>query len=393
MIVIKGAEVYSPESLGRKDILVGGGSILAVEDAIDPGVLPGDVEVIEATGLAVTPGFIDAHQHFTGGGGEGGYHTRTPEMTLTMNTKNGVTTAVGLLGTDSLTRTVENLYAKTEAFNAEGITAYMLTGSYWYPSPAICGSPERDLTYNGRVLGVKLALSDIRGPHMGVDDLASLCANVRVAALVSGKPGFITVHTGILPQRLEMVSEVVERFSVRADMFVPTHINRKDEELTRQAMDLARKGAHIDATCMTSIPDAEDRHMNAADMALDFDAQGLFDQVTFSSDAGGSLPKWSEDRSRIIGMGVGQPDSLRFELNLLVNGKGMALEKALRPLTTTPAKVIGLEKTKGRVAEHFDADLLVMDPATMEIRDVLAKGEIMIKNHQTVRRGYFESQQ
>ncbi|MCG8472699.1 MAG: beta-aspartyl-peptidase [Desulfobacterales bacterium] len=390
MIIIKHGEVFSPEALGRKDILVGGGRILAMEDSIDPSVLPGKVEVIDAQGFVVTPGFIDGHQHFTGGGGEGGFQTRTPEMSLTMNTQNGVTTAVGLLGTDSLTRTVENLYAKTQAFNAEGITAYMLTGSYWYPSPAICGSAERDLTYNPRVLGVKLALSDIRGPHMGVDDLASLCANVRVAALVADKPGIITVHTGILPERLEMVAEVVKRFSVRADMFVPTHINRKDEELVRQAMDLAKKGAHIDATCMTSIPDAEDRHMNAADMALTFDEAGLFDQVTFSSDAGGSLPKWNEEKSRIIGMGVGQPDSLRFELNLLVNQKGMELSKALCPLTMTPAKVYGLDKKKGRVAESYHADLLVMDPATMEIRDVLAKGEIMVRNNQTVRRGYFE---
>jgi beta-aspartyl-dipeptidase (metallo-type) len=46
-----------------------------------------------------------------------------------MNTVNGVTTAVGLRGTDALTRSVENLYAKTQSFNAEGLTAFMLTGS------------------------------------------------------------------------------------------------------------------------------------------------------------------------------------------------------------------------------------------------------------------------
>ena len=390
MIVIRNAELFAPEALGRRDLLVGGGRILAIEDTIDPGSLPGKVEVLDAKGLAVVPGFVDCHQHFTGGGGEGGFHTRTPEMTLSMNTKNGVTTAIGLLGTDSLTRTVENLFAKTESFNQEGITAYMLTGSYWYPSPAICGSADRDLVYNPRVLGVKLALSDIRGPHMGVDDLATLCADIRVAALVANKPGVITVHTGILESRLELVTEVVERFGVRADMFLPTHINRKDEALVFQAMTLAEKGTHIDATAMNAIPSEENHHINAADLALRFDDAGLFDRVTFSSDAGGSLPKWNEDRSRVVGMGVGQPDSLRFELDLLVNRKGMPLEKALRPLTTTPASVFGLSDRKGRIAEGVDADLLVMDPANMAIRDVMAKGEILVRNHQAERTGYFE---
>ena len=73
--------------------------------------------IIQARGNPVTPGWIDGHQHFTGGGGEGGFATRTPEMSITANTCSGVTTAVGLLGTDALTRSVKNLYSKTNAFN------------------------------------------------------------------------------------------------------------------------------------------------------------------------------------------------------------------------------------------------------------------------------------
>ena len=135
MVVIQNGDVFGPEALGKCDILTGGNEILAIESKINPKVLPGEVDVIDAEGMLVVPGFIDGHQHFTGGGGEGGFQSRTPEMWLSMNIANGVTTAVGLLGTDALTRTVENLYAKTQAFNAEGITAFMLTGSYWLPSP------------------------------------------------------------------------------------------------------------------------------------------------------------------------------------------------------------------------------------------------------------------
>jgi beta-aspartyl-dipeptidase (metallo-type) len=390
MILIRNGEVFAPHALGRCDVLVGGRKILALESRIDPGVLPGEVEVIEAGGLAVVPGFVDGHQHFTGGGGEGGFHTRTPEMQLSMNTANGVTTAVGVLGTDALTRSVESLYAKTQSFNAEGITAFMLTGSYWHPSPTITGTVACDLVYIQPVIGCKLALSDIRGPHIEAHELAALASDIRVAALIANKPGFITVHTGVKPGGLELIFEIVRKHAIRADMFIPTHINRKNPELTGQVLELARMGAVVDATCMTSLPAAEAAHLSAADFARLADENGVFEHVAFSSDAGGSLPVWNENRSRIVGMGIGTPSSLLFELSRLVNTHGLPLERALQPLTTTPARVYGLAGTKGEVAAGADADILVLDPGRMSVRAVLANGAVMVRHGAVERKGYFE---
>jgi len=390
MILIRNGEVFGPRAMGRCDILTGGGKILALEKSIPAAGLPGEVEVIDARGLAVVPGFVDGHQHFTGGGGEGGFHTRTPEMQLSMNTANGVTTAVGLLGTDALTRSVESLYAKTQAFNAEGITAFMLTGSYWHPSPTVTGSVARDLVYLQPVIGCKLALSDIRGPHLEAADLAALAAAIRVAALVADKPGFITVHTGVKHAGLDLIFEVVQKNGTRPDMFIPTHINRRNTRLTEQVLELARLGAVVDATCMMSLPAEGSAHMSAADFACLADENGLFDRVAFSSDAGGSLPVWNEDRSRILGMGIGTPASLLFELSALVNTKGMPLEKALRPLTISPARVYGLAGVKGELKPGADADVLVLDPAAMAVRDVLARGAVMIRNRVIEKKGYFE---
>jgi len=390
MILIRNGEVFGPRAMGRRDILAGGGKILAIEKSVHAGGLPGEVDVIDAQGLAVVPGFVDGHQHFTGGGGEGGFHTRTPEMQLSMNTTNGVTTAVGLLGTDALTRSVESLYAKTQAFNAEGLTAFMLTGSYWHPSPTITGSVARDLVYLQPVIGCKLALSDIRGPHLEAADLAALAAGIRVAALVADKPGIITVHTGVKPSGLDLIFEIVRKHGTRPDMFIPTHINRRTPRLTEQVLELARLGAVVDATCMNSLPAEDSVHMPAADFACLADENGLFDRVAFSSDAGGSLPVWNEDRSRIVGMGIGTPASLLFELSSLVNQKGMPLEKALGPLTTTPARVYGLAGVKGELKAGADADILVLEPAAMAVRDVLAGGAVMIRNRVVEKKGYFE---
>ncbi len=390
MKLIKNGTLYAPQILGKRDILIGGTKILAIEESIAASSLPGDVEVIDADGMIVTPGFIDGHQHFTGGGGEGGFETRTPEMTLSMNTCNGVTTAIGLLGTDSLTRSVEALFAKTMALRNEGMSTFMLTGSYWYPCPNITGSAPRDIVYLPPVVGVKLALADIRGPHITLDQLATLASDVRVAALVAGKAGFITVHTGVKEERLDLVVQTVEELGIRADMFVPTHINRNDEKLEEQVWKLARRGGFVDATCHTSLPPKGSLSCAASDFAVRAEKQELLDKLLFSSDAGGSMPKWNRDRSRIVGMGVGKPDALLFELRRLVNHLGMPLEKALRPLTVNPAAAYKMTGRKGAIVLEADADLLVMEPGTLKIRDVLAMGKTMVRHGEAVVTGYFE---
>ncbi len=71
-----------------------------------------DCEVFDCQENFVVPGFIDAHVHLIGGGGEGGYATRTPEIQLSSITTSGVTTVAGLLGTDGVTRHVASLLAK-----------------------------------------------------------------------------------------------------------------------------------------------------------------------------------------------------------------------------------------------------------------------------------------
>ena len=390
MIVVKNGNVFGPDALGQCDILIGGSEILAIEKKIDPKTLPCEVQVIDAKGMVVVPGFVDGHQHFTGGGGEGGLQSRNPEMQLSMNIANGVTTAVGLLGTDSLTRSVESLYAKTQAFNVEGITALMLTGSYWLPSPTICGSVGKDIIYMGPVIGVKLAMADQRGPCFDAKDLAVLASDVRVAALVADKPGIITVHVGVNPDGLDLIFNVVEKYAIRPDIFIPTHINRKKSKVSDQALELARMGAVIDATCVTNMPGKTEKHMSAADFICLADENNLFDQVSFSSDAGGSLPKWDKDKSRIIDMSIGTPESLLFELKRLVSVKGMELAKALRPLTTTPARIYGLAGRKGTITVGANADILVLESSTLQIRDVMAMGQIMIRNKTIERKGYFE---
>ena len=64
MYVIKGATVYTmgPKGVLEADIRVENGKITGV----GPGLAEEGCEVIDAAGLVITPGFVDAHSHIGG---------------------------------------------------------------------------------------------------------------------------------------------------------------------------------------------------------------------------------------------------------------------------------------------------------------------------------------
>ena len=165
--LLKNANVYAPEKLGKKDILVEGEKILLMRDSIEGYEGLQGVETYDLTGKTVVPAYIDLHVHITGGGGEQGPASRVPESQLSEFFKNGITTVVGLLGTDGVTRSVENLVAKARALTEEGMTVYTLTSSYGYPPTTLTGSVERDIILVPPMIGVKVAVSDHRSSNPG----------------------------------------------------------------------------------------------------------------------------------------------------------------------------------------------------------------------------------
>ncbi|PMM85053.1 beta-aspartyl-peptidase [Vibrio breoganii] len=387
-LLIKNGSVHAPQYLGKKDLLCAGGKIIAIEDTINESSLAGEYQVIDAKGANVVPGFVDTHQHFIGGGGEGGYATRTPELKLTDQTLNGVTTALGLLGTDDLSRHVESLFAKTMGFRDEGISTYMITGSYFLPSPTITGSVMRDIAFIDPVVGVKLAVSDHRGPYITHEGLADLVAQVRNAALVSGKAGIITVHAGAGKKGLTQLLDVLDETDYQAERFVPTHINRED--VWEQAVELAKRGAIIDGTAVSQdMLDSGRKALSCAEATKLSIELGIKDNFTFSSDAGGSLPKWNEDRTRIVGMGVGTPSSLLEEIRRGVNEFSLSLSDMLVPITKNAAKQLGLSALKGELQVGHDADVLLLNDE-LALTHTIAKGRVMVSGGEAVVKGTFE---
>lgn len=380
MIIIKGADVYAPEHLGIRDVMLCGGHIEMIKEEIP--VCYDNCQVIDGSGMVLTPGIIDQHVHVTGGGGEGSFHTRVPEAMLSDFIRGGVTTVVGLLGTDGITRSVENLVAKVKSLREEGMTAYCLTGSYGYPSVTLTGDVKKDIMFIGEVLGLKLAISDHRAPNISVEELIRVASDVRVAGMLSGKPGILTLHMGDDPRGLEPVFEALEKTLIPIKTFRPTHVAR-NWDLYDQALKFANMGGYIDLTCDCA------PYKEVAEGLRRAKAAGVpLNHITLSSDGQGSWSEYDEE-GNLEKIGVSSVAASYEQVVDLVLNEGLDLTEVLAYVTANPADVLDLQE-KGHIREGADGDLLLMKKENLKLDTVIAMGRLMMRGGEILVKGTYE---
>ncbi|WP_120634252.1 beta-aspartyl-peptidase [Ruegeria sp. EL01] len=386
LTLLTNAEIYAPDPLGSGSILIAGEKIvyLGAELPALPAAL--DVSLHDLGGGSVVPGLIDGHAHITGGGGETGASSRVPPLQLSSFTSAGVTSVVGVLGTDDLTRNTESLVAQAYWLREEGLSAWCHTGGYHVPLTLLTGSARGDIVFLDPVIGVgELALSDHRSSQPTLNEVLRIASEAHVAGLMTGKAGIVHFHMGDGPRGLEMLEQAIETSEIPARVFNPTHVNR-NRPLFEQAIALARQGCFIDAT---AFPEGHvDPGISAAEAYLQFrEAGGRAERFTISSDGGGCLPAFDSD-GILTRFGVGVSQTLPDTLVELV-GLGVPLAEALTPLTRNVADLLKLHH-KGRLAVGMDADLVILD-GDLGVRDVMARGKWHVQDHQTVRRGMYET--
>jgi beta-aspartyl-dipeptidase (metallo-type) len=389
MKLIKNAEVYTPEYVGRKDVLLAGGKICRIAESLE---VSDDlnVEIIDGSGLSLLPGFIDCHVHVLGGGGEGGFANRTPEATLTGFTKYGITTVVGCLGTDGIGRDMCALIAKIKGLKEEGISAYAYTGSYQVPVRTLTDSLIKDIMMIEEVIGVgEIAISDHRSSQPTYEEFLRLCADIRVGGILSGKAGIVNVHLGDSPRCMDLIDRVIAETEIPATQFLPTHVNR-NAMLFDKAVEYAKLGGTIDFTGNEDIDYWEticDEVRVCKGIKRLLDEGVSSDLFTISSDGQGSLPLFSPE-GKFLGLGMGRSSCLLKEVRECVEKENIPLETAVKAITSNPARVLNLE-SKGHVKEGFDADICLMNK-DMTINTVIAGGVIMVKDGLPVVKGKFE---
>ena len=387
--VIKNIHVYAPEDLGIKDVVITSNKIEGIYDNVE---IPNNfvaIEIIDGKGKLLYPGFIDNHVHILGGGGEGGFKTRTPEMQLSMLIEAGVTTVVGCIGTDGVCRNMRSLIAKAKGLEEEGITTYCYTGSYEIPVKTITDSIKGDMMMVDKVIGVgEVALSDHRSSQATFQDFVNTVASARVGGLLSGKAGIVNVHLGYGARKLEYLSKLIDETEIPPTQVLPTHINRSDK-LFYEGEVYAKKGGFIDLTTSSDPNFLEPGEIRAGEGLSILLRNGVdIEHITFSSDANGSMPKFDE-QGHLVGLGICSVSSLYREVKESIKEHKVPIEEAIKVITSNVANILKLDN-KGRITEGRDADFVIVDEESLDIDMVIAKGKIVVEKGEAVVKGTFE---
>ena len=387
LLLIKNAEVYAPAPGGTCDLLIGGGKILRMEPNIR---IPRKYcEVIDGRNHKAVPGFIDGHVHIMGGGGEGGFATRTPGLPLTDAILGGVTTVVGCLGTDGYTRNMAGLLAKAKGLEEEGLSTFVYSGSYGVPLRTLMPTLEEDLLFIEKVIGAgEVALSDHRSSQPSFEAFAQLVAMARRGGMLSGKAGIVNVHLGDGSRGLDFLRRIAAETELPVTQMWPTHINR-NPHLFEEGIAHAKAGGFVDFTTSTLASYLEDGEIPCAKALRRMLEAGVDPgQITFTSDGQGSLPDWDRN-GRLQDISVGRVTSLFPAVREAVQDEGLPLETALRVITANPARILKF-RSKGQLAPGMDADVVLLSAKDLEVRSVVAKGRLLMKAGRPLTKGRFE---
>jgi beta-aspartyl-dipeptidase (metallo-type) len=361
LTLIQNGEVYAPEPLGQRSILLTDGKIGKV-GSVDRAAVEAlglECEIIDATGCIVAPGLIDPHMHLLGGSGESGFSTQTPEFFVGEIVRFGITTVVGVLGVDTTMKTMAGLLAKVKALREDGLNAYCWTGGYNVPPTSILQSVREDIMFIEEVIGAgEIAISDLRGLDPTPHELARVATDCYVGGMLSSKAGVLHLHVGEGDSRLRPLRDTLDGFNVEPCWFYPTHVERT-EKLMREAIDLAKKGVPIDVdTVEEDFPKW---------LRFYRDHGGPPEMLTISTDASITSPRlmWEQIRS-------------------CINEHGFAPEDVLRLATRNTSRILKLDK-KGVIEKGRMGDLLILEKDTFEIVHVLSNGVFMVRDGNLVR--------
>lgn len=389
IIVIKGINVYAPESLGEKDIVIVNDKIEGIYENLN---IPNnfiDIKIINGKDKIIFPGFIDSHVHIIGGGGEGGFKTRTPEISILSLVEAGITTVVGCIGTDGVCRNMRSLIAKANGLEEEGITSYCYTGSYEIPVKTITESIKGDFMMVDKIIGVgEVALSDHRSSQASYQDFVNTMAQARVGGLLSGKAGIVNVHLGDGARKLEYLFKLIEETEIPATQLLPTHINRSDK-LFDIGIEYAKKGGFIDLTTSSDPKFLEPGEIRAGEgLSILLQKEVDIKHITFSSDGNGSMPIF-DNTGKLIGLGICSVKTLYREVKNSIQEFNVSIDQAIKVITSNVAELLKLDN-KGRIEKGRDADFVIVNKENLDIDMVIAKGKIVVKDGKASIKATFE---
>lgn len=382
-ILFQNSRVYSPTTVFEPGwLLVEGRSIAALGiDSPPAAILADDLQLIDAQGLDLLPGFIDMHVH-------------------------------GALGHDVMDASAEGLQAIARHLARHGVTSF-LAATWTAPDAEIGRALEAIRKVYGQIAGgATLIGAYLEGPYLNPNRAgAQAHSNIRSASDRETAQKFLAdemVRVVVLapenPENLWMIEECTRNgITVSAGHTAATYeemqvaVSHGVRHLTHcfNAMGALHHrqpgvvGAGLTMPELRCELIADNIHVHPAAQQILFQAKGAYGMLLVSDSTRASgLPdgEYDHDQRKVIVKG----DSVRLADGTLA-GSLLNLDQALknfsanvrRPLSEiwpvvslTPARAIGIAHQKGVLEAGHDADLVLLD-ADLNVRMTMAEGRIV----------------
>ena len=363
-----------------KAVVVDGGKIAKV---IDAGALSVDIERIDVRGRYITPGLIDLHTHGALGHTFNEPTTEAFGTICAENARRGVTGLLGTLATapiPDLIRSLEfaRVWMKQSNHGARVLGTHL-------------ESPYINLAQKGA-----LDPANIRLPNDGsIEALLAYSDVLRIFVLAPELPGAID-----LTHKLTALGVIVAAghssakdeqvlAAMRVGLKHVTHIWSAMSMVVREGPwrkpGLLESALTFDGLSVEMI--ADNKHLPPTLMKLAYKCVGA-DRLCVVSDAtsGAGLPEGA--RFKMGGMEYDVRDGVGMMLDrssfagsstlvnemipILTNVVGIPLAEAIRMLTLTPARVLGIDNRTGSLETGKDADIAIFNDDWSAWRTMIA---------------------
>jgi N-acetylglucosamine-6-phosphate deacetylase len=393
MLALVGATILDPTGSNRPTpgatALVDGATIAAAGAHVD---IPVDAETVDVHGAYVVPGFVDVHVH---GGAGADFMDATPEAVRTICRFHAAGGTTGLLATtaaapaDDLLRALD-VIADVQRHGTGGaaILGVHLEGPYFAPTKHGCHlpgqvrnpRPEEYLrlfdAHPGLVRWMTLA------PE--IDGALELIAALRERGIVASAG-----HTEATEPQI--------RSAIRSGLSHATHLYCAMSTITKRGPERipGLVETALAADDLTTEVIADGHHLAPALLRIAAKAKGP-ERLLLVTDAmrGAGMPDGSytfgplNGSLAIVENGVARtPDNTGFAsstvrahdlVRTMVGRAETPVVDAVQMASTTPARVLGLGASKGRVTPGFDADLVVLGP-DYDARMTIVGGKVVYR--------------